>query len=219
MVRKLIKMQTTYKWVPEHRDDFINDVSSNIADLEDTLLKGINEGVGPDDLVNTFTNYLANRGKPYFERKTQTNRINFNCKYKNRQKWYNNECKTKYENYKKALYEFNLNKTQVTRQNVNDRKKDYRYCCRKCKLAFNRDTGRQMNNLRRMSPREFWKIFKQKSSKSSGEAISNREFYDHFKNLMSESNFTNNDECLIFLQDFDLFDNESTSGVGCTDNS
>jgi hypothetical protein len=42
-----------------------------------------------------------------------------------------------------------------------------------------------MNDLRRKSPREFWKLFKTTNSIVCGEDISVSEFKDYFCNLMS----------------------------------
>ena len=59
-----------------------------------------------------------------------------------------------------------------------------------------------MNDMRRKSPREFWKMFKSKPSQPKGENISKDDFLAHFKNLASHSETDENDECTDFLDNF-----------------
>ena len=61
----------------------------------------------------------------------------------NKQKWYNDECKHKKEMYKKAVYEFNFNKTEINRLNIYEAKRDYKYCFRKTKNNFNKELSKR----------------------------------------------------------------------------
>jgi Ca2+-binding EF-hand superfamily protein len=50
-------------------------------------------------------------------------------------------------------------------------------------------------------PREFWRIFKSKGQ-SQNEAVSAEDFYEHFKNLATQQNITD-DEVEDFLKLYD----------------
>jgi len=51
-------------------------------------------------------------------------------------------------------------------------KKHYKYFCRQTKSRHKHAQCRQMNDLSRKAPREFWKLFKQKSPYTNGENVS-----------------------------------------------
>ena len=59
-----------------------------------------------------------------------------------------------------------------------------------------------MNDMRRKSPREFWKMFKTNSSQPKGEHITKDEFLSHFKSLASNLDMEENTECTEFLSNF-----------------
>ena len=83
-------------------------------------------------------------------------------------------------------------------------KKDYKYTCRKTKLKYNNDLSKQMNSMRRKSPREFWKLFKRKTASQSSDTISLSEFHNYFSKLADEGNVNiNSFNSDTFLHDFD----------------
>ena len=71
---------------------------------------------------------------------------------KNRNRWFNDEWKRKHEAYKKAVYEFNIDRNDSTRSNMLKMKKDYKYFCRSCKLKYNREQGQKFRDLKRKHP-------------------------------------------------------------------
>ena len=83
-------------------------------------------------------------------------------------------------------------------------KKDYKYACRKTKLKYNSDQSKRMNNMRRKSPREFWKLFKRKPSSQISDTIPLSEFSDYFSKLADESSVNQNSfDAETFLNEFD----------------
>ena len=155
----------SYKWNPEHKNAFLNDISRDLPTLNRIVTDGIDRNLEPDDIVSNFTQFITDRANPYFQKsyktKTYANFVNNNAK--ERQKWYNDECTRKHNAYKEALYNFNLNRNSDTRKNMLDAKKDYKYYCRSCKLKHRYEQGKNMNKMRRKQPREFWKLFKNKT--------------------------------------------------------
>lgn len=75
-----------------------------------------------------------------------------------------------------ALRQYNFNKTDATRKNVLDSKKDYKYFCRKEKHKYLFDRGRKMNEMRTKKPKEFGKFFKRKKPAPNHD-ISDNEFF------------------------------------------
>ena len=122
---------------------------------------------------------------------------------KNKQKWFNTECKRRLDKNKQAVFEFNNLRNDSNRKNLLDAKKDYKYYCRNCKAMFNRELGRKMNSMRKKTPKEFWRLFKQNTNKNSGETISNEEFYNYFKNLSNINADTSDAVSENLLHEFD----------------
>ena len=67
-----------------------------------------------------------------------------------------------------------------------DVKKDYKYFCRKCKLKYKYDQGKKMNEMGKKQPREFWRLFKNKSNAETGHEITLNDFCQYFRSLASE---------------------------------
>ena len=99
---------------------------------------------------------------------------------------FNEECKNKQYQCTRALYEYNLNKNEHTREQMIASKKDY--TCRKTKLKYSNDVSKQMNSMRRKSPREFWKLFIRKTTSQNADTISLIEFHDYFSKFTDEGN-------------------------------
>ena len=70
----------------------------------------------------------------------------------------------KKQTVQEAIRDFNLFKSEDNRKKVYEAKRDYKYYCRKCKQDFNRERCKQMNDMRKKKPKEFWKIFKNKKN-------------------------------------------------------
>ena len=88
-------------------------------------------------------------------------------------------------------------------------KKYFKYYCRKCKQKYNRERYRNMNEVRRKRPKEFWKIFKGRKY-SPQNNISDNEFFEYLKALSSEIEETIPEDVKIFIEDFDSTARETT---------
>ena len=130
--------------------------------LNRLISDGIDRHCEPDDIVTDFLKFITDRANPYFEnrKKSSTHHTFINTNYKDKQKWYNEECKRKHEHYQSMLYNYNLNRNNETRKIMLTAKKDYKYYCRSCKLKYSYDQGRKMNEMRRKQPKHFWRLFK-----------------------------------------------------------
>ncbi|XP_053380068.1 uncharacterized protein LOC128548716 [Mercenaria mercenaria] len=180
---KMNYKRTFYKWNPEYGEAFVNDIRTDIENLERSVHEGIENGSDVESLVTLITQYITNKGDKYFKQNVTVKTVEFASVDKNRQKWYNDEYK----------------------------KKDYKYCCRKYKKEFNRQLSKKMNDMRRNSPRNFWKMFKKKTSSQPADNIELSEFFQHFQNLAQKDDVTENEECMEFLRQFDSNGiNEST---------
>ena len=51
-----------------YREAFIRELSSDIVNLESSLIRGIENNNETEDLVSIFTQYITSKGNPYFAR-------------------------------------------------------------------------------------------------------------------------------------------------------
>ena len=108
--------------------------------------------------MSIFTQYLTSKGNPYFAHTIKSDSNKFDSHDKNKQKWYNAECEQKRKEFKDALYKYNKINNETNCQSVFEKKKSYKYYCRKCKSDFTRTLGRKMDSMKSKSPKEFWKM-------------------------------------------------------------
>ena len=92
-------------------------------------------------------------------------------------RWYNEICMQKKQTVQEAIRGFNLFKSEDNRKKVYEAKRDYKYYCRKCKQDFNRERCKQMNDMRKKKPKEFWKIFKNKKIRENSKLSENDFFH------------------------------------------
>ena len=142
---------TSYNWKPEYKDAFINDITRDSPILNQIISDGIENDYEPDDIVTSFTKFITERANPYFQKRHIPNKMPAfaNGNTKEKQKWYNYECSQKHARYQEALYNYNLNRNRENRMLMLDAKKDYKYFCRKCKLKYKYDQGKNMNEMRK----------------------------------------------------------------------
>ena len=100
-------------------------------------------------------------------------------------------------------------KSEDNRKKVYEAKRDYKYYCRKCKQDFNRERCKQMNDMRKKKPKEFWKIFKNKKIRENSK-LSENDFFHYFKDLSFEIADNIPDEVHDFLQTYDTTNNSTT---------
>ena len=60
-----------YRWNPEHRDQYVHDVSSSINVLCSSLHNSMSHDCDPDIMVSLFTGFLTDIGNSYFEKPCQ----------------------------------------------------------------------------------------------------------------------------------------------------
>jgi len=174
---------TNCRWNDKFKDQFLSDITKDIHMLENSSHGEISKDGSVDLLTNILTDFLGSRGQKYFQRKV-TSRVFF-TNTKSNKDWYDSKYETKYLACKNAIRQYNLTLSTEDRSAVLNAKKDYRYLCRTSKLQFNRQRCKNMNALRRKSPKEFWKIFSNKTCDSSSGCISTQEFKNYFESLMS----------------------------------
>ena len=200
---------TYYKFDPKHKGMFVMDITNNL----ETLTHDLNSEIGGNGNVNTltsiFTNFLCEHGDKYFKKTSGSRRSGFQ-ENKVNQDWFDESCRHKYDVYKHAVRQFNITLSEEDRVMLYNAKKDYKYQCRRSKNLFNNARCRKMNEMRRRSPREFWRLFKSGNSGSVGDNISNEDFKNYFSELMA-GGASSDGEFADFVNQFDADSVHSTT--------
>ncbi|XP_060602677.1 uncharacterized protein LOC132755774 [Ruditapes philippinarum] len=204
------KRETTHRiiynrWNDEHKHAFRNDIFSEIGNLNSLL---DDSDISINDKVQTFSQVITDNADKYFKKNVKCTNNTFLDRSNDRKKWFNEECIEKQRIYKTALGQYLTHRNTKSLNRLHQLKREYKTCVNRAKKTFNRDRCREMNTMRRKSPREFWRMFKTNKNNSVNE-ISNEQLCEHFKTLAQDHN-TPDDDIEDFLRDFDEHDGNST---------
>ena len=108
--------------------------------------------------------------------------------------WITTECKELYNNYKRALMNFNTNRTEGNRMKLNLDKQKYKVLENRLKRRYKNGQGNMFSAMRKSNPKRFYRKFKQRKKVISN-SIDIEQFVEHFKSLMSG----NDDDNSVFL--------------------
>ena len=149
--------------------NFVNSLKHDI-NLVQNIVK---ENKSIDSIVDNFSTFITDRAKPFFKKSSKlTRKIYLYVQILSGNRY----CilkivKKKKKKKQEAIRNSNLQKNEQNRRKVFACRKDYKYYCRKCKSKFKRDRCKQMNDLRKRKPKEFWKLVKRKNFKFANKFI------------------------------------------------
>ena len=197
-----------YKWHADCKTTFRSGLIAQLPVLNDlTRDIDVSERSSINTLVNDFTNIIRNVADPLFERNIKTSHSSsFSDKsISESAEWFDNECMHYRTVYLESLKIFNRFKTTVNREIFCKRKKEYKDLCRKKKRMCETKKLKQIENLRKSRPKEFWKFFKSKNANKES-SVSLEEFHAYFSSLGDDIFQCENEEAESFCNQHD-FDN------------
>ena len=195
------KVHTVFKWCEEHKENYLNDLRSNINSLSNNLSNKITNQSDPDDSVSSFTEFLTKEGNKYFKRCCKINAQNTNPN-SNQKEWFDAICNQKKHSYLQALNKYNFERNKENRESFLTKRKEYKNYCKRAKRKYNIQFSKSLNDLKHKKPKEFWNLFKHKESINS-DAINIETFREHFENLSSFISHEEDTECTDFIQNYD----------------
>lgn len=197
---------TFIKW----DDKKINDFQQLLHTKNDELLKLI-ENVNQWDinnLTNAFTNVLQECTDTIFKQ-TRTNNNEPSRKHRAYNPWFNADCYNARKEFKRTRNIFLRNKNDENRQHYISAKTQYSRIKRTHKNRFNVEEKRNLTNLSKYKPKQFWKKIKNQYKKNDIKPsnLNLTDTFNHFKNLYGTENLNNdtNDDILHgIIHDEDL---------------
>ena len=182
-------------WREENNDVIIRKLHDNIDRLIDIIDCDVTSQDDVDRCVNSFCTELNDIVLPHCDVKICQSGSNDDTRAKKRvpntdKPWFNDRCKALYRDYKGALHNFNLLKSNDNHMILVNKKSQYKKYERHIKRQYQQKEGNMMDYLHKHNPKQFFKYFSKRKKKSSPVNIGMSEFVEHFQNLV---NMTNND--------------------------
>ena len=142
---------------------------------------------------------------PLFKKEMYFNQ-NTDLQQTRKNKWFDKDCFGAKERYKKALFIYNRSKTVTNRQFLAEEKAAYKKILTKKKREFKRNETKKLLDLRKSSPRQFWKHFKTQNKVEPN--ISSKDFMTYFSDLFSSIETVPLTEAESFNENYDFNSND-----------
>ena len=117
--------------------------------------------------------------------------------------WFDRECVESKKLYILALNSFNGNKSIDNRQLLFERKRSYKLLMRKKKREFKTKKSRELCELRKSKPKQFWNHFKPKLENCSND-VKPEEFREYFSSLFNDIRSTRIEDVESFISETDF---------------
>ncbi|XP_053390478.1 uncharacterized protein LOC128553365 [Mercenaria mercenaria] len=207
-VRETTRTKVQYRWNETFRNDFRTDISLTIPELNTVLG---NDDVSVDKKVDYFSSIVTDNAEKYFKKCVKCSMPSFVDKDTERKKWFNTDCIDKQRKYQASLAKYLNNRNSSNLNELHTSTRDYKICVKRSKYIYNRERCRKMYDMRRLRPRDFWRMFKTRPT-CFNDSVSSEDLFEHFKSL-SKQNIEDNDDFSDYLK---IFDGISTGNNSCT---
>lgn len=162
-------------------------MKQNIQHLD--LNNNLNTNVSAQ--VENLTQFLSENATKVFGKKLKivdNNNKNYNKKSSNRPKWFDENCYTAKQEFKKARNIFTKSKTDETRTSFVKTRTKYNRARQVAKRRFKINEGQRLENIVKSQPRNFWKSLKKCYTKpqNKNNDVKLDNLYDHFNNLLGQ---------------------------------
>jgi hypothetical protein len=174
-------------------EDYTEAIRARVRNCSDDLYSCIRNGHDTNSAVSEFTGLLQDITDDYCAKTIKVKKCscsggahNITVKRTNKV-WFDQDCKRLYSNYKRDLRTFNKLKNNCNRVRLAESKRAYKTCEARAKRRFQRQEGNMLSNLKRVNPKQFYKLFKGKKRNHSTCPLSPNDFKVYFEKLMSNS--------------------------------
>ena len=171
----------------EEKENINEELNNNMQTLLNIVNLELNDQKEADDCVN----YLCEMINDIVLPKCQTKNVrlegqNRKREYTEDKPWFNDQCKQKYREYKNALNVFNREKSTENHNQLMMKKSVYKKLENTLKKTYKKQEGNMIQSLRKSNPKQFYRYFSKRKSKSPDSKITFDNFFEHFKHLSNE---------------------------------
>ncbi|MCW4343918.1 MAG: reverse transcriptase family protein [Candidatus Thiodiazotropha endolucinida] len=167
--------------------------------------------------INAFCNQISNlfveAADKSFSCPSQ-NGLKHNQSYQ-KKPWFGPKCLAARQNYHKAKHLHKLDPSTSTKQELQNRSKEYKHTLNSYINKHNQSTQQKLRNMKSKRPKDFWKIINATDNKTKDDEIELKTFYDFFKNLNQQDG--DNDETPFERPNIDLTDDEELINSSITE--
>ena len=199
---------TFYKWDEEKKNAFRRDIISKLQGFNTLLTEtDCSSAESIESLVDNFSSLIERSAEPYFKHTCSRKcGIVRNTAHK---EWFDQECVVMKQRYVQALRSFNTSKTVENRHVLCNYKAEYKTLIRKKKRQFKIRKARELYDMRRKNPKQFWKHFNSQKCNISSNISADR-FQEYFSTMLNTTLPTRIDEIEDFSNKSDLNEENPT---------
>ena len=201
------KQCSSHKWNEENKNHFRRNILGNLHHFN-RITGSID--ISCKDSINTcieeFNVLLQAATEPLF-----TKTINVGKPTKkpctNKAEWFDTECKNAKHTYRESLKVFDYSKTELSKRDMYIKKAYYKKIVKRKKALYKNKCVTEIENMRKSSPKEFWKLFKKKKPKETND-VSLEQFHKYFSDLHKDDTNVVNVDAERFCEQ-NIFENEN----------
>ena len=191
------KLTHTYKWDSDKKEMFLNSLQSDDLCTEmENLSSRINMSSTFNDMdenLSDLYSYVENVYDPLFKKNVSSHKSDNGMQSKQKQPWYDDECKMFQSDFYKYLNCYRKDKFDDNRENMVRARSKYKSLIRSKKYNYEQQQTRKLENLRSKNAKEYWKLLKSMCVKTTTDCkISTDNFARYFKSI--------NDPDSVFFQ-------------------
>ena len=164
--------------------EFMNTLNHNLQDF-DTLFDSEKD---ISTQIKNLTYFLTENSRTVFGQKFPVY-TNKNKTSKNTPKWFNEECFTTKQEFKRARNIFTKDKNDENRIRFTKLRPKYNRARQKAKARYKLNESKRLENIAKTQPRKFWKSIKKCYNKTKGpkDSINIDDLYEHFNELLGQN--------------------------------
>ena len=169
-------------WQNEKMDTFVSDIDPAKIDVVTETLRQMKRSDLPinkssiNDTIDKISSIFADSALKSFRQKQKfSHRSNID------KARFGQDCKTAKHEYENAKSRHRKNPTTVNKTLVQDKSKNYKKTMNKYINKHSENTKRNIRNLNKNNPKDFWKIINSLDPQNTNQALDINEFYSYFE--------------------------------------
>jgi hypothetical protein len=178
-------IKSNYVWhndkVEKYKQALQSDGFINELDVLSHRLSFIENNDDIDNNLYSFYEALEHICNPIFSK--TTNRKSDKSKHKNKQTWFDENCREKRDIFFQILKLYNHDKSDENRQMMTTTRSEYKALIRKKKFRYTKEQTTIFENMRFKNAKDYWKLLKGSKTDNKPKTLDEVRFFEYFKSV------------------------------------